>query len=268
MAIWLAILLGVVQGATEFIPVSSSGHLELVNFFFGGDSAGFHTFIEFINLGTLLALLIYYRKRIWGILQDILHGNWKLALNIIITCIPAGIVGLLLSDLIANSSFFRSILTVATAMVLVGLVMVFIDKLPHLSKLKDENKLTPGRALAIGCAQILALVPGVSRSGSTIIAGRIAGMSTQAAANYSMLASIPLMAAVVLKSVVSGSSQAYIGANFWPLLWANLAAFVVGLIAVRFLINYSGKPGALQNFGRYRILVGGLALVLGLTLLF
>ena len=268
MAIWLAIILGIVQGATEFIPVSSSGHLAIVNYFFGGDAAGFHTFIEFINLGTLLALLIFYRKRIWGIVKDIFHGNWRLALNIIITCIPAGLVGLLLSDLISNSSFFSSIITISVAMVLVGIIMIVIDKLPHLTQLKDENKLTPGRALAIGFAQIFALVPGVSRSGSTIIAGRVMGLDTRAAANYSMLASIPLMTAVVLKSAISGSSQAYIGANFWPLLWANLAAFVVGLIAVRFLINYAGKSGSLQNFGRYRVIVGGLVLVLGLTLAF
>ena len=267
MVIWLAILLGVVQGATEFIPVSSSGHLALVNFLCGGDAAGFHAFIEFINLGTLLALLFFYRKRIWGILKDIFHGNWKLALNITITCIPAGIVGLLLSDFISNSSFFSSIITIAVAMVLVGLVMIFISKLPHLKPLKDENHLTPGRALAIGCAQILALIPGVSRSGSTIIAGRITGLSTRAAADYSMLASIPLMTAVVLKSAISGSSRAYIATNFWPLLWANLAAFVVGLLAVRFLINYAGKKGSLENFGRYRVVVGTLVLALGLTLL-
>ena len=153
--------------------------------------------------------------------------------------------------------------------ILIGIVAaVLYDKLPHLTQLKDENKLTPGRALAIGFAQIFALVPGVSRSGSTIIAGRVMGLNTRAAANYSMLASIPLMTAVVLKSAISGNSQAYIGANFWPLLWANLAAFVVGLIAVRFLINYAGKSGSLQNFGRYRVIVGGLVLVLGLTLAF
>lgn len=267
MELWLAILLGVVQGATEFIPVSSSGHLEVVNFFFGGDPNGFHTFLEFVNLGTVLALLIFYRKRIWGIIKDIFHGNWRLAINLVLTCIPAGIAGLLLSDLINNASFFSSIITVASAMVLVGIVMILIDKLPHMSKLKDENELTPGRALLIGCAQIFALIPGVSRSGSTIIAGKMVGLKTQAAANYSMLASIPLMLAVILKSVVASESGAYISANFVPLIWANVAAFVVGLIAVRFLINYSSKPGALQTFGRYRVVVGTLILVLGLTLI-
>lgn len=266
ISVWLAILLGIVQGATEFIPVSSSGHLAIVNFLLGGDTTGFHTFLEFINLGTVAALLIFYRKRIWGIIKDIFHGNWKLAINLVLTCIPAGLAGLALSDLISNASFFSSIITISVAMILVGLVMIFIEKLPHLSKLKDENSLSPGRALAIGCAQVFALIPGVSRSGSTIIAGRVVGMKTQAAANYSMLASIPLMLAVVLKSVFSSDSQAYIAANLWPFLWANLAAFIVGLIAVRFLINYSGKKGALQNFGKYRVVVGTLVLVLGLML--
>lgn len=267
MIIWLAILLGAIQGATEFIPVSSSGHLAIVNFLFGGSTTGFHTFLEFINLGTVLALIIFYRKRLWGIIKDVCHGNWRLAINIVLTCIPAGIAGLLLSDLITNSDFFSSLITIAVAMVVVGIIMIAIDKLPHLSKLKDENKLTPGRALTIGCAQLLALIPGVSRSGSTIVTGRLMGLDTRAAANYSMLASIPLMLAVVGKSIVSSGSQAYIVENAWPLLAANLVAFVVGLAAVKFLISYAGKPGALQNFGRYRVVVGALVLVLGLVFL-
>ena len=113
MDIFQSILLGFVQGITEFIPVSSSGHLELVQQLFNFSGENFHLFLEFINLGTLLALLIYFRKRIWKIIKDIfVEKNYRLALNILITSIPAGIIGLLISSFIEENSFFSSLYTV------------------------------------------------------------------------------------------------------------------------------------------------------------
>lgn len=266
MDIFQSILLGFVQGLTEFIPVSSSGHLELVQQLFGFAGENFHLFLEFINLGTLLALLIYFRKRIWKIIKDIFtEKNYKLALNLLITSIPAGIIGLILSGFIEEQSFFSSLYTVCGAMGIVGLVMVAIDHLPHMSKLKDENELTPIRALIIGLLQTFALIPGVSRSGSTIIAGRIVGMDSESSAEYSFLASIPIMAAVCLRMFLSSTGRAYFAANLGPLLLGNLVAFVVGLIALRFLLAYLKKPKSLQSFGKYRIIVA--CLVIGTMLI-
>lgn len=266
MDILQALLLGLVQGLTEFIPVSSSGHLELVQQIFNFNGENFHLFLEFINLGTLLALLIFFRKRIWRILQDIFkERNYKLAINIVITTIPAGLIGLLLSDFIEHNEFFGSLVVVCIAMGVVGIIMVLIDVLPHLPMLENENHLTPGRALAIGLSQVFALIPGVSRSGSTIITGRLVGLDSESAAEYSFLASIPIMCGVCLKMFLSESGRAYFGANFPMLMLSNLVAFLVGLLALHSLLRYLKRPKSLQTFGRYRIILS--CLVLGTLLI-
>lgn len=266
MDIFEAILLGFVQGITEFIPVSSSGHLEIVRQIFNFPAENFHLFLEFINLGTLLALIFYFRKRIWKIITDVFHErNYKLAINIVITCIPAGLAGLLLGDLIENSDFFNSIFTVAGAMGIVGIIMVLIDKLPHMSKLENEEHLTPVRALIIGILQTFALIPGTSRSGTTIIAGRLTGLDSESAAEYSFLASIPLMCAVCLKMFLSETGRTYFAANVGPLLISNLVALIVGWLALTFVLSYLKKPKSLQGFGKYRIIVA--CLVIGTMLI-
>lgn len=267
MNIFEAILLGFIQGITEFIPVSSSGHLELAQHLLNIQSSdNFHLFLEFINLGTLLALLIFFRKRIWRIIKDVFQNrNYKLAINIVITTIPAGLAGLLLSDFIENNGFFSSLITVSAAMGIVGLLMVLIDHIPHMSTLKNENHLTPARALIIGLSQIFALIPGTSRSGTTIIAGRIVGLDSESSAEYSFLASIPIMCGVCLKMFLSSTGRNYFAENLGTLALSNLVAFVVGLFALHYLLRYLKKPKSLQTFGRYRIILS--CLVLGVILI-
>ena len=251
-------VLGLVQGITEFIPVSSSGHLEITQRILGagGRAEDFHFFLELINFGTLFALLFYYRQTIWEILQRVfVKKDYKLALNILITSIPAGIIGLVLSKVIGKLPFFSSLTTIGFAMGFVGLIMIFVNKLPHLSKLKDENELTPGRALAIGLAQTFALIPGVSRSGSTIITGRVMGLDSKSAAKYSFLASLPIMIAVCGKSLLSSSSRAYIASNLGMLLLSNLVAFISGLIALQIVMKYFKKEKSIPSFGVYRVIL-------------
>ena len=251
-------VLGLVQGITEFIPVSSSGHLEITQRILGagGRAEDFHFFLELINFGTLFALLFYYRQTIWEILQRVfVKKDYKLALYILITSIPAGIIGLVLSKVIEKLPFFSSLATIGFAMGFVGLIMIFVNKLPHLSKLKDENELTPGRALAIGLAQTFALIPGVSRSGSTIITGRVMGLDSKSAAKYSFLASLPIMIAVCGKSLLSSSSRAYIASNLGMLLLSNLVAFVSGLIALQIVMKYFKKENSIPSFGIYRVIL-------------
>ncbi|MDO5480915.1 MAG: undecaprenyl-diphosphate phosphatase [Candidatus Saccharibacteria bacterium] len=263
MSIFVSIILGLIQGLTEFIPVSSSGHLELAQQFLGGRGEDFHYFLELINFGTLLALIIYYRKRIKQILEDIFRKhNYRLAINVIITCLPAGLAGLLLSDFIEENPFFSSLWTIAIAMGVVGLLMILSDKLPHLSKLKDESKLTRERALGIGFSQVFALIPGVSRSGSTILGGRMMGLDSKSAADYSFLVSIPLMTAVCLKTLISSSARAYLIENIGVLTISNIVAFVSGLLAVNFVMNYLKKPGALKTFGYYRLFLSTVVIII------
>jgi len=256
-----SIILGLIQGLTEFIPVSSSGHLVIAQTFLSGASD--HLFLEFINLGTFLALLVFFRKKIWTIITDIVvHHKFRLARNILITAVPAGVVGFLLAGFIDDTpQFFGSAVVVAITLAVVGIIMVVIEKLPHASEVKSGENLTGWRAFAIGAAQTLALIPGVSRSGSTIIAGRLAGLKPAEAAEYSFLASLPIMFGVTVKTFVS--DHAYLTEHLGTLALSNLVAFISGLFAVGFLLRYLQKH-SLAVFGWYRI---GLAVVLGIILL-
>ena len=258
---WLeAVILGLVQGLTEFIPISSSGHLVIAQTFLSGASD--HLFLEFINIGTMLALFVFFRVRIWNIIKDVVvKRNFKLAINIFLTALPAGIIGFLLADFIGSTAFFSSAVVVVFTLAIVGIVMVVLEKLPKLSPVKDGEKLPKSRALIIGFAQVLALIPGTSRSGSTIIAGRLMGLSPAQAAEYSFLASLPIMMGVTLKVLLTDTD--YLLANAGTLLVSNLAAFISGLIAVGFLMKYLSKH-SLAVFGWYRI---GLAIVLAIILL-
>jgi len=259
-----AIILGIIQGLTEFIPVSSSGHLVIAEQIMNaGGTESFHLFLQFINLGTLLALLIFYRKKIWEICVDIFkHNNWKLARNVLLTAIPAGLVGLLLSRAIEESNWLSTLVSVSIAMALIGVLMVIVDFLPKLSKVTDGEKLSPWRALTIGIVQILALIPGVSRSGSTILAGRVMGLNSKEAANYSFLASIPIMAAVMLKTFASSNDRAYFMDNLGVMVVGNIAAFVFGMLALTFVIKFLSKDGNLQKFGYYRIGLASMILII------
>jgi undecaprenyl-diphosphatase len=263
MSILESIILGIIQGLTEFIPVSSSGHEVLAVHFFG--AAHDHLFLEFINIGTVLALLIFFRKRIFGILHDIfVDRNLRLARNIIISAVPAGVVGFTFASVIETNSFFSNPWVVSVMMLLVGIVMILLEKFPRLSDKKDGEALTGKRALGVGLAQVVALIPGTSRSGSTIIAGRLMGLSPAAAAEYSFLLSIPIMLGVLVKLALKDSDRAYFFANLTPILVSNAFALVSGLLAVGFLMRYLAHHD-LKVFGWYR--VGLAVVVMGVLLL-
>lgn len=258
MNIFETLVLGLVQGLTEFIPVSSSGHLVLVEKLFSGSMD--HLFIEFINFGTLFALLIFFRHRLIKMFKMIVHQkSYNLALNLLITSLPVGILGFFLADVIETSVFFKSVYTVSIALMLAGLVMIYLERIPKLSEIKSIEQLSHKRALMIGLTQVFALIPGVSRSGSTIIAGRIAGLTNKSAAEYSFLASIPVMIGVSLKLLIKDGN--YLLQNLPVVVLSNLVAFAAGMIAIRFMLNYLNNKG-LAIFGWYRV---GLASVVLIT---
>lgn len=262
MEAWQAFWLGLTQGLAEFIPVSSSGHLEIMREILSGNPESFHLFLEFINVGTLLVLLVYYRKRIVEIFKDVfVKHDFKLAFNIILTCIPVVVAALLLNDLIDNSPFFSNLSVIAIMMAIVGVLMINVKRLPKCKKIKSEKELTPKKAIGIGIAQCFALIPGTSRSGTTILAGRVAGMDNKSAADYSFLASIVVMTGVVVKSFLSSTSRAYIAENWSMLLLSNLVAFIVGLIAIKFVMNFLKKEGSLEVFGWYRVIIATIVII-------
>ncbi|MEO5690616.1 MAG: undecaprenyl-diphosphate phosphatase [Candidatus Saccharimonadales bacterium] len=256
MTILEAIILGIIQGLTEFIPISSSGHLVIAQYFMSGASS--HLFLEWINIGTVLALLIYFRQRILDILTNMWQNkDYEMARNIVIAMLPAGIVGFTFADVIESRPFFSSPWTVVVMLIVVGVLLIVLERLPKLP-LPKNAELPPKRALVIGLTQVLALIPGTSRSGSTIIAGRLMGLTAAKAAEFSFLVSIPIMLGVIAKLLVKDGDREYLLANFAPLMWGNIAALISGLLAVGFLMKYL-ESHTLAIFGWYRI---GLAVVL------
>ncbi len=260
MHLFEVIVLGLIQGLTEFIPISSSGHLVIAQTVFGHGAD--HLFLEVINIGTFMALLVYFAPKIIEITKDVfVNKKIRLARNILVTAVPAGIVGYLAADFISNGAFFSSIWVVTATLFIVGVVMVVLEKLPKLSHTENGEKLTVFRALTIGLAQMLALIPGVSRSGSTIITGRLMGLSPKEAAEYSFLASLPIMAGVTLKVFID--NPAYLEAHLSTVIIGNLVAFISGLFAVGILMRYLAHH-SLAIFGWYRI---GLATIILAVLL-
>jgi undecaprenyl-diphosphatase len=253
MNVFEAIFLGLVQGFTEFIPVSSSGHLVLAQSLFG--SSIDHLFIQALDFGTALALIIYFWSRLVNLARQVfVQKDYRLARNILITSIPAGLLGLLLADFIQNSPELLNPLVVAIMLAVVGVLMIVIDKLPRKSSKSGGRDLSPRRALVIGFAQAFALIPGVSRSGSTIIASRIMGLSPKSAAEYSFMVAIPIMLGLLTKLLVKDSDRAYLLANLEPVIIGNIAAFLSGMLAIKFMLGYLENHG-LAIFGWYRIAV-------------
>ncbi len=253
MSIVESIVLGVIQGLTEFIPISSSGHEVLAEHFFGMGHD--HLFLEFINGGTVLALVIYFWPKIIDLFEEVVfRRNFKLARNILIAAIPAGLVGFTFASIIEESPFFSNPWIVASMMLLVGAVMIFLEKIPRLSDVKDGERLSKLRSLSIGLAQVVALIPGTSRSGSTIIAGRLAGLNAAAAAEFSFLLSIPIMFGVLLKLALKGSDREYFMQHVASIVVSNVFAFVSGIVAVSFLMKYLARHD-LKIFGWYRVVL-------------
>lgn len=223
-----------------------------------------HTFLELINIGTLLALLVHYRVKLVRLGRDVIeHKSYTLLRNILLTSIPAGLAGYLLADFITTNSFFGSIYVVVATLAVVGFAMIVLDRLPRASEVQDGEHLSWFRALVVGVAQMAALIPGVSRSGATIIAGRLSGLPHAQAADYSFLASIPIMLGVTLKILINSSDRAYFAEHFAVLVVGNIVAFAAGILAIRFLLGYLARHD-LKLFGWYRL---ALAAVVGLVVL-
>ena len=258
MTIIDGLILGVLQGLTEFIPVSSSGHLVIAQHLLGLQTSP--VFDSLVNLGTFLALIVYFWKRMWGILIRIVRDHdFRLTRNIIISAIPVGFLGFFFASFF-EQPFIQQPLVVAVMLVLIGIVMIIVEKLPKLPDVMTADELSPKRAALVGLAQSLALIPGTSRSGASIIAGRLVGLNYQKAAEYSFLLSIPVMGGVVAKGLIGSEGRQFIHNNFSVWVVSNLAAFAFGLLAVGFMIRFLAK-GNFKIFGYYRIALAALIVI-------
>ena len=260
-----ALLLGLVQGLTEFLPISSSGHIRLVALFFPHGAEEFDpgaAFTAIIQLGTELAVLIYFWKDVSRIVSkwfgslfgrvDKRDQDVRMGWLVIIGTFPIVIVGVLTQKFIANE--FRSLWLLATVLIVFGLVLAAADIFGK--KLARFEDMKWGHGIAIGIAQVLALVPGVSRSGAMTSAGLALGYTRPAAARFSFLLAIPAVFGSGLFEVYQALSGGATNEFTWPAtIAATVVSFVVGFVVIAFFMNYISKRSFLP-FVIYRILLG------------
>lgn len=264
MSILEAIILGIVQGLTEFIPVSSSGHLVLVHKLFGQNIAGDLAFDVALHFGTLLSLLVYFRSEVWRLAGGLLGRNdsTKLAWLVALATVPAVVVGFLLADTIEEHT--RSVFFVAGSFLCIGLYMLYAEKRQqHQQRPKKLLSLNAKQAVIIGLAQAVALLPGVSRSGATITTGLYFGFSRVAATKFSFLMAIPIITGAVIKVFVSEGVSG-LGGDITTVVIGIGTAFVSGLLAITFLLRYLAK-NTLRPFAYYLVGMSFNAVLIGLA---
>lgn len=265
------IIIAIVEGLTEFLPVSSTGHMIITQALLGVESTEFvKAFTVIIQFGAILSVVCLYWKRFFHLnhtplpegtsaLKRFLHKfdfYWKL----LVAFIPAAILGLLFSDEI--DALLESVVVVAVMLVIGGIFMLFCDKI--FSKSDNNFEMTEKKAFNIGLFQCIAMIPGVSRSMATIVGGMAQKMTRKAAAEFSFFLAVPTMFAAtgykVLKLFLDGGTEILMN-NMSALIIGNIVAFVVALLAIKFFISFVTKYG-FKAFGWYRIIVGGTILVL------
>jgi undecaprenyl-diphosphatase len=260
-----AIVLGIVQGLTEFLPISSTAHLRIIPAFLGWEDPG-SAFTAVVQLGTMAAVLLYFRADLWRIARTWLSGlrdpalrtdhDYRMGWFIILGTIPIAIFGFAFRHQIKTGA--RDLYVIGTAMILFSFVMLAAERLG--TQKREVEEIEGADAVSIGFAQALALVPGVSRSGATISAGLFAGLTRTAAARYSFLLSVPavvLSGLFELKDVGEGN-----GASAAPTAIATLLAFIVGYASIAWLLRFLVRH-PISVFAIYRFAVG--VIVLSLT---
>jgi undecaprenyl-diphosphatase len=260
------LLLGILEGLTEFLPVSSTGHLILLGQVLGHDSEADKTLEIVIQLGAVVAVVLYYRVRLLGLVRGLFAhdpASRRLALSLAIAFVPAAIVGLAIHKWIKAHLFGP--LPVAAALIAGGVLMIAVELSRRGKEAELESRLeevTPRRALVIGLMQCLSLWPGASRSMTTIVGGQITGLSTATAAEFSFLLAIPTLgAATVYDLLKNGRTLLDTPSGTTTLLIGLGVSFVVALAVIAAFLRYLKRFG-LAPFGVYRILAGALVLAL------
>jgi undecaprenyl-diphosphatase len=246
-----AIILGLIEGLTEFLPVSSTAHLIIGRYFLNIESNHFLNFLTiFIQLGAISAVPLLYFKR--------LTSSFSIYRFVSISFIPAVIFGVLLDDLL--ESFFEGYVYIAISWILGGIILVKIDSWLKNKKPStlDVNNLTIVQSVKIGLYQCVAMIPGVSRSGATIVGGRLVGLSHQAAVEYSFLLGIPTILGACAKKILDYRTEIPLFFNSAHLPYLAISfviSFIIALITIRYMVSFITKYGFVY-FGYYRILIG------------
>ncbi len=253
MTLFQAIVLAIVEGITEYLPISSTGHMIVTSSLMGIHTAEFTKLYEVtIQLGAILAAVVFYWKKFFD------WNNWRFYLKLIIAVIPALVLGALLSDWI--DELLESSLTVAITLLLGGFVLLFIDRLFKDRAVDDEHDVTNAKAFQIGVWQCLAMIPGVSRSAASIIGGMQQNLTRRLAAEFSFFLAVPTMCAATGYKLLKGY-KTFNQDSVVLLLVGNVVAFMVAYLAIKLFITYLQKHG-FKAFGWYRIVAGIVLLTL------
>lgn len=253
MSIFQAIIIAIVEGLTEYLPISSTGHMIITEQLLGVAPTDFtKLFTITIQLGAILAVVVLYWKKFFD------FKRWQFYLKLIIAVIPAIILGALFSDKI--DSLLESPLTVAITMLVGGIILLFIDKLFNHHPVTTEENVTNKNAFLIGVWQCLAMIPGVSRSAASIIGGMQQGLTRKLAAEFSFFLAVPTMCAATGYKLLKGY-KTFSSEHIQLLAIGNIVAFVVAIAAIKFFIGFLQKHG-FRLFGWYRIIAGIILLFL------
>ena len=251
------ILLGILEGLTEFIPVSSTGHLVLAGHFLGFESPK-KVFEILIQLGAVLAVLTVYAAKLWQILVDLPRdaATRRFVGAIVLAFLPAAITGAALHKQIKG--LLEIPVVVCVALIVGGIILLLVDRWKHVPKYQDIMQIPPLTALGIGVCQCLAMIPGVSRSGATIVGAMLMGTDKRTAAEFSFFLAMPTMAGAFAYDLYKNFA-ALDAAVIQSIALGFLVAFISGVIVVRYLLNFVGRHG-FAPFAWWRILVGGVGL--------
>ena len=258
-----AAFLGIVEGLTEFLPVSSTGHLIVAAELVGFRDATSDTFVVAIQAGAIFAVCWYYRMRIAKVLCGLFSEpvQQRLAINTLVAFMPAAVVGVLVSDLLKTYLF--NPLTVATALVIGGLLILYVEhrhnKFSMEPRVRDMDDMTWKDALKVGIAQCFAMIPGTSRSGATIIGGLVFGLSRKAATEFSFFLAIPTIFGATVWDLWQAREQ-IAAANLPALVVGTVVSFFSALVVVHWLIRFVSRHD-FRGFGWYRIVFGGVILL-------
>jgi undecaprenyl-diphosphatase len=263
MSIFEAIILGIIQGLTEFLPVSSSGHLELAKVILGDNSLPEESMLMTVVLhgATALSTVIVFRKDIVEIVKGLFqfknNEEFKFSLNIVLSMIPAALVGVLFNDEI-EAFFGGKVLLVGSMLILTAILLIFADKAKNTNK-----KVGVLQAIIIGVSQAIAILPGISRSGATISTSVLLGIDREKAARFSFLMVVPLILGKMAKDILDGAFETISGSmvNYGV---GFIAAFVTGIIACTWMIKLV-KKSKLKYFAFYCFIVGAIAIVYSLV---
>lgn len=262
-----SVVYGVIEGITEWLPISSTGHMILAEqvLKFSFDEEFMSMFRVVIQLGAILAVVVLYFKKLWPFCADngrdsgfSKHLRWpvvRLWCKIIVACLPAAVLGFLLDDWL-DAHLYNSIV-VAIMLIVYGVAFILIERRPRVPSTTKLSQITYKQAILVGAWQVLAMIPGTSRSGATIVGGLLCGMSRPCASQFTFFLAIPVMAGAsglkVVKYILGGSS--FTMAEVLALVVGCVVAFLVSMAAIRFLMSYV-KKHTFTAFGWYRIALG------------